>query len=46
MLEELETCKAPSSDTLESFLVNAVVISEFVVREKQTSLVTPKNSAK
>ena len=30
MLEELETCKAPSSDTLESFLVNAVVISEFV----------------
>ena len=46
MLEELETCKAPSSDSLESFLVNAVVISEFVAREKQTTLVTPQKLAK
>ena len=36
MLEELEMCKAPSSDMLELFLVKAVVISEFVACEKQT----------
>ena len=46
MLEELETCKAPSSDALETFLVNALVISEFVGREKQTSLVGPQKLGK
>ena len=45
MLEELETCKALSSDSLEPFLVNAVVISEFVAREKQTTLVNPQKLA-
>ena len=42
MLEELESCKPPSSDTLEAFLVNVVVTCEFLSREKQTSLVTPQ----
>ena len=42
MLEELESCKPPTSDSLEGFLVNVVVTCEFVMREKQTSLVTPK----
>ena len=32
MLEELETCKSPTTDTLETFLVNAVVVAEFVAR--------------
>ena len=42
MLDELETCKAPSSETLETFLVNTVVTCDFVMREKQASLVTPQ----
>ena len=42
LLEELETCKAPSSDTLESFLVNA----EFVAPEKKMSLITPQKLGK
>ena len=46
MLAELETCKTPSSDTLEAFLINAVVISEFVAREKQTTLITPQKLGK
>ena len=46
MLEELETGKQPTTDTLETFLVNAVVMAEFVAREKQTSLVTPQKLGK
>ena len=32
----------PSSETLEAFLVNTVVTCDFVMREKQASLVTPQ----
>ena len=46
MLEELESCKPPSSDALEAFLVNVVVTCEFLSREKQTSLVTPQRLGK
>ena len=46
MLEELETGKRPTTDTLETFLVNAVVVAEFVASEKQTSLVTPQKLGK
>ena len=42
MLEELESCKPPTSESLETFLVNVVVTCEFVMRENQTSLVTPQ----
>ena len=37
MLEELESCKPPTSDSLEGFLVNVVVTCEFVMRLKQTT---------
>ena len=46
MLEELESSKPPSSDALESFLVNVVVTCELLSREKQTSLVTPQRFRK
>ena len=42
MLDELESCKPPCSETLEAFLVNTVVTCDFVMREKQASLVTPQ----
>ena len=42
MLDELESCKPPSSETLEAFLVNTVVTCDFAMREKQASLVTPQ----
>ena len=42
MLDELEMCKPPTSESLEAFLVNVVVTCEFVMRENQTSLVTPQ----
>ena len=34
--------QTPSSETLEAFLVNTVVTCDFVMREKQASLVTPQ----
>ena len=46
MLEELKSGKPPSSDALESFLVNVVVTCEFLSREKQTRLVTPQRLGK
>ena len=46
MLEELESCKPPSSNVLESFLVNVVVTCECLSREKQTTLVTPQRLGK
>ena len=42
MLDELENCKPPTSETLETFLVNLVVTCDFVLREKQATLVTPQ----
>ena len=46
MLDELESCKAPSSETLEGFLINLVVVCEFLEREKQTMLITPQKLSK
>ena len=46
MLDELESCKAPSSKSLEGFLINLVVVCEFLEREKQTMLITPQKLSK
>ena len=46
MLNELESCKAPTTESLEGFLINLIVVCEFLEREKQTVLVTPEKLSK
>ena len=46
MLNELEGCKRPTTQSLESFLINLIVVCEFLEKEKQTVLVTPEKLSK
>ena len=46
MLNELEGCKPPTTQSLESFLINLIVVCEFLEKEKQTVLVTPEKLSK
>ena len=46
MLSELKSCKPPTSDTLEAFLLDTVIVVDFVIREKQSPLVAPEKMGK
>merc|ERR1712215_6569 len=46
MLSELENCKPPNAQSIESFLISLIIVCEFLEKEGQTVLVTPEKLSK